>query len=63
MTENSNGETTEAPNSGAVDTTKTVKAGCGIRYDPEILGEDSGFDFSDAEKLKSAFTDSQADEG
>lgn len=31
---------------------KTVKAGCGIRFDPDILDEDSGFDFSAAEQLK-----------
>lgn len=30
---------------------KTVKAGCGIRFDPESLDEDAGFDFSQAEKL------------
>jgi len=57
MTERTNAETIEGTNAGAVDTTKTVKAGCGIRYDPEILGDDSGFDFSDAEKLKSALCD------
>lgn len=37
---------------GAVDEANTVKAGCGIRYDPEQLGEDSGFDFSAAEQMK-----------
>jgi len=31
---------------------KTVKAGCGIRFDPDTLDEEAGFDFSDAEKLK-----------
>ena len=31
---------------------KTVKAGCGIRFDPETLDNESGFDFSMAEKLK-----------
>ncbi len=30
---------------------KTVKAGCGIRFDPEQLGEDTGFDFSAAAEL------------
>lgn len=30
---------------------KTVKAGCGIRFDPEQLDEESGFDFSDAKEL------------
>tara|TARA_R110001592_G_scaffold76062_2_gene229872 strand:+ start:3511 stop:3699 length:189 start_codon:yes stop_codon:yes gene_type:complete len=31
---------------------KTVKAGCGIRFDPDTLDEEAGFDFSQAEKLK-----------
>ena len=30
---------------------KTVKAGCGIRFDPETLNEDAGFDFSQAQEL------------
>ena len=30
---------------------KTVKAGCGIRFDPDELSDESGFDFSEAEKL------------
>ena len=30
---------------------KTVKAGCGIRFDPDTLDEDAGFDFSGAQKL------------
>lgn len=30
---------------------KTVKAGCGIRFDPDSLHEEAGFDFSDAEQL------------
>ncbi len=51
MIEKANDETIEGANAGVVDTTKTVKAGCGIRYDPEVLGEDSGFDFSGAEQL------------
>lgn len=36
---------------GNIDQSKTVKAGCGIRYDPEQLGEETGFDFSAASKL------------
>ncbi len=52
MTEKNNDEPIEGSNTGIVDTSKTVKAGCGIRYDPEILGDDSGFYFSGAEKLK-----------
>ena len=30
---------------------KTVKAGCGIRFDPDTLNEESGFDFSGAKAL------------
>jgi len=30
---------------------KTIKAGCGIRFDPEVLDEEAGFDFSQAEKF------------
>jgi len=52
MSEQSSKQSTASSQAGAVDITKTVKAGCGIRYDPEILGDDSGFDFSGAEKLK-----------
>lgn len=37
---------------GSVDNTKTVKAGCGIRYDPEQMDESYGFDFSKAENMK-----------
>lgn len=33
-------------NRGAVDSANTTRAGCGIRYEPEQLGEDTGFDFS-----------------
>lgn len=36
---------------GAVETAKTVKAGCGIRYDPDQLSEETGFDFSAASEL------------
>ncbi|UZE95980.1 hypothetical protein [Alkalimarinus alittae] len=54
MTDKTNDETIESSNTGEVDTSKTVKAGCGIRYDPEVLGDDSGFDFSGVEKYKSA---------
>ena len=31
---------------------KTIKAGCGIRFDPDSLDEDAGFDFSAAQALK-----------
>lgn len=37
---------------GNVDSAQTVKAGCGIRYDPDVLGDESGFDFSQAENFK-----------
>jgi len=36
---------------GSVNTDETVKAGCGIRYDPDVLGEESGFDFTEASTL------------
>ena len=29
----------------------TVKAGCGIRFDPETLSQEAGFDFSQAENF------------
>jgi len=38
-------------NKNHVTATKTQKAGCGIRFDPEQLGEDTGFDFSQAAEL------------
>lgn len=41
---------------GNVDEAKTVRAGCGMRYDPEQLGEETGFDFS----LASAFNLTQS---
>jgi hypothetical protein len=41
---------------------KTVKAGCGIRFDPETLDEDAGFDFSAAEQLNDAASAEQADQ-
>lgn len=31
---------------------KTVKAGCGIRFDPDSLDDEAGFDFSAARALK-----------
>ena len=46
------------PKNGSVDSSQTVKAGCGIRYDPDVLTEDSGFDFSNAEHLKPQQNDS-----
>ncbi len=38
-------------NRGAVKSDATVKAGCGIRYDPDVIGEDTGFDFSASSEL------------
>ena len=38
-------------NNGTVETSKTIKAGCGIRYDPDELGEHTGFDFAAASAL------------
>lgn len=44
---------------GAIGEAKIIKAGCGTRYDPEQLGEDSGFDFDAAEQLKSELSEDQ----
>ncbi|MFC3150948.1 hypothetical protein ACFOEK_07905 [Litoribrevibacter euphylliae] len=30
---------------GNVEEAKTMKAGCGMRYDPDQLGDQTGFDF------------------
>ena len=38
---------------------KTVKAGCGIRFDPDSLDEEAGFDFSGVESLKPDLTDAE----
>ena len=46
---------------GAVPAARTVKAGCGIRFDPESLSEAVGFDFSDASSLLEAYTDTDTD--
>ena len=37
---------------GSVGKIKTVKAGCGIRYDPDQIDDSVGFDFSMAEDMK-----------
>lgn len=42
---------------GQASAAKNIKAGCGIRYDPEQLGNETGFDFSDAEGLKACSED------
>jgi len=36
---------------GTVEQPELVKAGCGVRYDPEQLSPEVGFDFSAARKL------------
>jgi len=40
---------------GNVEEAKTVRAGCGMRYDPEQLGDETGFDFPGFEAWKSIF--------
>ena len=47
---------------GAVEEARLIKAGCGIRYDPEQLGEESGFDFSAAEQMKKVLCDDQCND-
>lgn len=42
---------TDYPKSG-IKMPGTIKAGCGIRFDPDDLTEDTGFDFSAAEALR-----------
>lgn len=37
----------------------TIKAGCGIRFDPEMLDEEAGFDFSGVEKVGLAADESK----
>jgi hypothetical protein len=38
-------------NTGEVENPKIIKAGCGTRYDPEQIGDSTGFDFSSAPTL------------
>lgn len=40
---------------------KTVKAGCGIRFDPDTLSEEAGFDFSEAANLAENVTETEKD--
>ena len=49
------------PDWGSVNTARTVKAGCGIRYDMEQLGEETEFDFSAAAQLKASLLDETSD--
>ena len=51
-------ESDDRPAPGTAPAAKTVKAGCGIRYDPETLNEEVGFDFSDAASLLAADAES-----
>jgi hypothetical protein len=37
---------------GNISEIKTNKAGCGIRFDPEQLGDDTGFNFPDQDYWK-----------
>lgn len=37
---------------GTIKAAPIVKAGCGLRFDPDRLSEETGFDFSGAKKLK-----------
>lgn len=53
----------ERPAPGAAPEAKTVKAGCGIRFDPDALSEDVGFDFSNASDLLRLETEEDTDEG
>ena len=45
---------------GNSDAAITVRAGCGLRYDPDQLGDHTGFDFSGAEQWKNALDDKLA---
>ncbi len=36
---------------GTVEQAQLIKAGCGVRYDPEQLSPEVGFDFSAAREL------------
>lgn len=47
---------------GAAKAPGIIKGGCGIRFDPDELSEDTGFDFSEAEKLKPGGEHHQQDE-
>jgi hypothetical protein len=47
----------ENGNSAGTAKFKTIKAGCGIRFDPDTLSEEAGFDFSAAERLKQVLPD------
>lgn len=47
---------------GNVDEMKTVKVGCGMRYDPQQLGDHTGFDFPGSEAWKSLFQASESKE-
>ncbi len=44
---------------GNVSQAKTVKAGCGMRYDPEQLGDHTGFDFPGVDLWNTLFKESK----
>ncbi|GAA3965456.1 hypothetical protein [Allohahella marinimesophila] len=46
---------------GTARTPQIIKGGCGIRFDPDQLSDETGFDFSGAEKLKEKSEDKQED--
>lgn len=48
---------------GEVSDAKIIKAGCGVRYDPEQLGDHTGFDFSGASKLRLNASEDRAEKG
>ena len=45
---------------GNTDAAKTMKAGCGLRYDPEQLSDDTSFDFPDMNLWKTLFKQDKA---
>lgn len=54
MSEEDHEDTQVSP--GTAKAPPIIKAGCGIRFDPDQLAEDTGFDFSGAAKLKKVLT-------
>jgi len=48
---------------GQVSSGKIEKAGCGIRYSPDELTDDTVFDFSEAVALKALLESSRANDG
>ncbi|WP_284378138.1 hypothetical protein [Litoribrevibacter albus] len=48
---------------GNVDEAKTVKAGCGMRYDPDQLGDQTGFDFPGMDLWDKIFSKKKEESG